>query len=891
MTGDSEVPAEIRELEADYHFLGELGRGGMAVVYLARDRALGRAVAIKVIRAKYVEDQEVMARFAREARTVAQLQHPNIVTIYAVRQLRSHGLALVMQYVPGRTLKEAIRADGQLPAARVEQVLRDVGAALTYAHRHGVVHRDVKPENIFLDEATGRALLSDFGAALSVAESDSHLTMVGTTIGTPAYMSPEQIDGSEIDDRSDMFSLALVGWEMLTARRPWSGVGLYSVIYRQKHEELPPADAYRPDIPPALLYAIEGALRKSRDERWANVEEFIGKLSAGGGEIRRWKRRRRAARSTVTVAPPGADGLPPEVAEAPTVTFHSAAGARIPERDAPPALDAAGGSIPASAPRRTRLAAAAALVLVAAGGAAVWSRYRPEGVRAEPVARTGVVSDAPRSTPVPVTGVNVPTPLDSSLASDLAAAAPDSAAARDSAATREVAPPEDTAPEDAVPARAAAPPTSRRDSAAPASDASGRGTTPRAVVRETVFVARPQQSPPPPRGSAAQGDSDAPALPAAPPPAPPAAARNPAAAAVASALAAPARGGTAVLAGGMHSCVLRGGEAYCWGSNERGQLGTGGRDRQATPVPVAGGVRFAAISLGNSHSCALTPQGALFCWGANDRGQVGDNGTEDRTAPTPVAGGRRYRVVSASLAHSCALGEGGEAYCWGANDAGQLGDNSRIDRRAPTRVAGGLRFTTVTTGWKHSCALDREGRAYCWGENANGQLGVGGTADRSAPTPVSGDLRFARIGAGMAHTCALTTVGEAYCWGRNNFGQLGTGTAGGNEPTPVRVAGGDLYVALAVGSVHNCALLYGGAARCWGRNSYGQLGDGTTTDRPLPTAVYGGVSFQRLTANGAHSCGVAAGGTFCWGYNVAGQLGDGSADNRARPTAVTRPTS
>lgn len=170
------------ELDTEYECLGELGRGGMAVVYRARERSLGRDVAIKVVRPRFHSDSESVARLAREARTVAQLEHPNIVSLHAVKQL-NNGLALVMQLVPGMTLKAAL-ARGPLSAGEAELVLRDIARALAYAHRCGVVHRDVKPENIFLDEITGRALLSDFGVARSIEE-NTELTATGTAIGTP----------------------------------------------------------------------------------------------------------------------------------------------------------------------------------------------------------------------------------------------------------------------------------------------------------------------------------------------------------------------------------------------------------------------------------------------------------------------------------------------------------------------------------------------------------------------------------------------------------------------------------------------------------------------------------------------------------------------------------
>ena len=204
---------EIRELEADYEILGELGRGGMAVVYLARDRQLGRASRDQGdSRRPRAPTSETVARQLNEARTVAQLQHPNVVAIYAVKRLSTLGLALVMQYVPGRTLERAMREDGAFAPERAEAVLTDIAAALAYAHARGVIHRDIKPDNIFLNDETGRALLSDFGIALS-AEDGARQATADMIVGTPAYMSPEQIDGVELDGRSDVFRLGLIGYE------------------------------------------------------------------------------------------------------------------------------------------------------------------------------------------------------------------------------------------------------------------------------------------------------------------------------------------------------------------------------------------------------------------------------------------------------------------------------------------------------------------------------------------------------------------------------------------------------------------------------------------------------------------------------------------------------
>jgi len=296
---------EIRELEADYEILGELGRGGMSIVYLARDRELGRDVAIKVIHTASGIDDETIARQLNEARTVAQLQHPNVVAIHAVKRLSTRGLALVMQYIPGRSLERAIHEDGPFAPERAEAVLIDIAAALAYAHARGVVHRDVKPENIFLNDETGRALLSDFGIALS-AEMRRQTPSADLLVGTPAYMSPEQIDGQALDGRSDLFSLGLVGYEMLLGVRPWVDMNVADVMYRQKFDPLPAIAGARGDVPPRLVAVTERALEKNRDARWESAQAFLSALSDD-----EWVRDRTAQASAATTTNRLAQHLPP----------------------------------------------------------------------------------------------------------------------------------------------------------------------------------------------------------------------------------------------------------------------------------------------------------------------------------------------------------------------------------------------------------------------------------------------------------------------------------------------------------------------------------------------------------------------------------------------------
>ena len=889
MRSDTEPLVATTDLDSDYEVLGELGRGATAVVYRARDRELGRDVAIKVIRPKFADDEETVARLAREARTVAQLQHPSIVTLYAVRRLRDGGLALVMQLVPGRTLRDILNDRGPLTFERVDRVLRDVAAALGHAHHRGIVHRDVKPENIFIDETTGRALLSDFGVARSL-EPDSRLTATGTAIGTPSYMSPEQIDGTELDGRSDVYSLGLVGWEMLTGRRPWDGESLYSVIYKQKREELPALDELRPDTPDRLVYLVEGATRKAPSDRWASADQFLEQASmiAPEGGWARWHAERRKRRRAVVYAAARERGDSVVSAALETMRFRrDDVGAVEPSVAASPAPSDRGSelaSIERRAPeqppggRRTALvsvlAVAAVAVAMVVGGARL-IRGRSAPAASPPTSTTfadngGVeVRVAP---PVSMPNASVPRPAqaDSGLAARTAAPpppAPDTAVQRtEPSRSAEREPRRDATAPAASPATSPKPPVTRsRGATLPVAAA--------AVATNSARAGSSTSAPAPTATSvAAPTSGDRPAAPAAP---------------VAPVALAPERG--VVAAGGRHSCALdEAGAALCWGANDQGQLGDGTREDHVGPAVVAGGLAFAQVSAGTSHTCAVTRDGDVYCWGNNEQGQLGDATTLPRDTPVRVSAGGPFRLVRAGFNHSCALSRAGTVHCWGSNAYGQLGTSGGLTRSTPAPVSG-TSFGTIAVGWNHTCGITSAGELFCWGSNNAGQLGDGSRNDQRTPTRVVATTRFVAVAAGNQHTCAVGADAAVYCWGRNTFGQLGTGA--GDRVVPTRVEAEAAFSTVTAGAVHTCARTVGSQVYCWGRNTFGQLGDGTTADHSSPVRVTGLPGVAAVQASGAHTCAATtAGDRYCWGYNIEGQLGDGTRNHRSRPVRAASPS-
>lgn len=337
-----------------------------------------------------------------------------------------------------------------------------------------------------------------------------------------------------------------------------------------------------------------------------------------------------------------------------------------------------------------------------------------------------------------------------------------------------------------------------------------------------------------------------------------------------------------VSAGTTHTCgTTVSGAGYCWGVGENGELGNGKRITSSSPVAVSGGLTFRSLSAGGNNiwgwnrTCGVITSGAGYCWGHEALSVLADD-----TVPTPVRGGLTLHSVGVGSGEMCALSTSGVAYCWGNLSVG-------FD---PAPVPLAPSFQSLSVG-SHACGLTPGGAAYCWGDGGGGQLGDGADTSATSPVPVAGGLTFQSISAGGGHTCGVTTGGVGYCWGTNDNGELGNGTTAWAS-SPVPVEGGLTFQAMSAGPSQSCGLTTSAAAYCWGANYYGELGNGASVNGSTqrvshPVPVAGGLTFQSISAGGYHTCGLTtAGAVYCWGNNTYGELGDGTTENSPRPVRV-----
>ncbi len=362
----------------------------------------------------------------------------------------------------------------------------------------------------------------------------------------------------------------------------------------------------------------------------------------------------------------------------------------------------------------------------------------------------------------------------------------------------------------------------------------------------------------------------------------------------------------------------RSGHPYCWGSDADGQLGhppsamcdTGSRGGcSLSAEPVTTSLVFEQISAGARHTCAITAAGAAYCWGYAGDGALGNTPTmsapgSPALTPQPVSGGLTFAWISAGYSHTCGVTADGTAYCWGRNDRGQLGTGDTLTRGTPTPVATTLHFTEISAGQQRTCGITVSNGVYCWGNIwLYRQHGFEYSRLQSTPEAVPGAMPFADLSVGTFTTCGVADQ-AAYCWEGNPHGEMGNGTTDGSI-TPALVSGDLAFTEISAGIIQTCGVTVDGEAYCWGNDSFGQLGvspstlssrcaGATLACSEVPIRVIGWRHFVSVeTGLGNHTCGVTTDANiYCWGLGQSGQLGYGglvSATSQPLRVAIALP--
>jgi len=766
-----------------------LGKGSMGEVYEAAHPILDKQVAIKVLSEELSAYPELVSRFKREARAIARIKHKAIVQAFDFGTLSDGRQYYVMERLKGSSLAVYMTAKGPLPWDETMAIAVPLLEGFAAAHEAGFIHRDIKPDNIFLtrlEDGTLYPKIIDFGIAKlrdPDENQDSVVTRIDAVMGTPLYMSPEQAPGSteDVGAWSDIYSAAATLYHMIAGKPPFYSDNPLELMLMHSWQPPPPLYEHRPDLSLEINDAIMKALSKKPTERYQSMEDFGAALiaaSEGKGPpagVAPEGRTEPAEEPQAAEESPPAEPAPKQRKTAEVSVEATMNEVKSPtgvaeltqEADETESLE----SLAADAPSRP--------VLTSLSGAAsekVINARMPSGT---------YYAAQKSKTPYIVAGI---------VAGLLAVGAILFFTMRGNGGKAAPAPqPKQFRQLSSM---------TRHTCGLHRTDGSiwcwGRNNYGQLGNRDTSTSHKPARV-------AALGKAQA------------------------------------VAAGGRHSCGLLDDQTvWCWGKNSSGQLGNGTTKNSSHAVKVVGLQKVVAIDAGNDHTCAITADNKLWCWGDNSAGQLGSAGGGHQTKPVRVNGVPDAAAVSLGGFHSCVVSKVGKVWCWGKNDVGQLGLGDTQPRNTPAQLTTLNGIALISAGGAHACALG-SGSLWCWGNNTSGQIGDGTSKLRFAPVKVPKPANVVRVTAGGGylggHTCAVTSDGSAWCWGNNLSGQLGISQPTDTNLRPTRLKLVNKVESIEASGRHTCAVDRSGQVRCWGRNTDGQLGDATSTDRPNPTKL------------------------------------------------------
>jgi alpha-tubulin suppressor-like RCC1 family protein len=777
-----------------YRVVRRISAGGMGAVYEVV-RADGQRAALKIMAPELVDSPEARTRFLGEATAAAAVHNPHVVEVYAAGVDDATSTPFIaMEYLEGDDLGQVLRRHGALPREAVVEIIRQLCRGLGAAHRAGLVHRDLKPQNVFLARTTWGAAgtafvvkVLDFGIAKFL--NDRHTSVQATsTLGTPLWMAPEQAEQGILRPSTDVWALGLLVFFMLTGRPYWRSANLREynpafVLRELVADPLEPgsvraATLGRADrLPPGFDAWLGRCLHRDPTARFRDATEALGPFLALFGAAPEAPSGTATARAVALRTEPIAWSPSAPRQRVPSIDLApGATAALLGGSDAPPAGHTWGAAPAASpayaapktpAPRRwpTRLA-------WAAGGVAALLLLAELALQlGEPETSAAGASRVHAAATPPAVAPALPT------APGVAPAA-GGGGARRCAATRLLRDIPIVSGVAAVGTGQGHTCALRRDGGVwcwggNAEGQLGDGT--REDRTRAVMVAIPG-------GARALGVGQA-----------------------------------------MTCAIDRGGSLWCWGNWYA--------DRSDVPRRVPEVRDAVEVVVGNAHACARTATGRVYCLGSDAYGQLGLGTARGRSGGWLAADG--VRALAAGANHTCALRDGG-VLCWGREDEGALGIGSagRAPHAFPTMVPGMESARAIAAGSDHTCAAMADGIVRCWGANSYGQAGgFDNSMRRLVPQAVEGVTGAVAVTAGMGHSCARTHVGAVVCWGANNNCQRGPYPQFGGPPVGALAPLG-LVAEVRAGWMHTCARTLQGTLRCWGNNAEGQLGDGTTGAMP-----------------------------------------------------------